>query len=164
MKRDEGSSSDTSGPDQEFPLFDLGAGRAFCGAVDKPQASPPEVSQLSGHTSLLTQVVGNNTPPGRLVPLMFLIRPSRAGGPVSGPRDKTDPYLRQMFWVKEWSVLVPRVPCSVGHDQLCSCYLRKTSSLATWSSETTAQSQTKKPSETFAIRRQLKSERVKCHL
>lgn len=113
-----------------FSLFDLGAGRAFCGAMDKPQASSPEVSQLSGHTSLLTQVVGNNTPPGWFIAAMFLIRLSCAGGPLSGPGDKTDPYLQQMFWVNEWGILVPRVSCGVGHDQLCSCYLRKMSSLA----------------------------------
>lgn len=132
------SSLDRSGLVHAFSLCDLGAGRAFCGAVDKPQASSPEASQLSGHTSLLTQVVGTSTPPGSFTPFMLLIRLSCAGGPLSGPRDKTDPYLQQMFWVTECSILVPRVSCSVGHDQLCSCYLSKMSSLATWCSETDA--------------------------
>lgn len=49
------------------------------------------VSQLSGRSGLLTQVVGNNTPPGRFLPLMFLTLLSCAAGPLSGPGEKKKP-------------------------------------------------------------------------
>lgn len=91
------------------------------------------VSQLSGRASLLTQVVGNNTSPGRFIPLMFLTLLSCAKGPPSGPGEKKpDPYLQQMFWVSERSVFFPRV--SRG-DSVVGCYLRKMSSLAPRSPE-----------------------------
>lgn len=124
----------TSGPLNTFSLFDLGAGRAFCGPVDEHQASSPECLTAQRARRPVDTSGGKQH---SAWPIHTAYVPHSAvmcSGTSEWTRGKKnpDPYLQQMFWVKERSVFFPRVSCG---DSVVGCYLRKMSSLASRSPE-----------------------------
>lgn len=126
--------STTSGPLNTFSLFDLGAGRAFCGPADEHQASSPE-RFTAQRAPRPVDTSGGKQHSAWPIHTAYVSHPAVMCSRTSEwtrRRKKPDPYLQQMFWVNERSVFFPRVSCG---DSVVGCYLRRTSSLAPWSPE-----------------------------
>lgn len=119
-------------PLNTFSLFDLGAGRAFCGPVDGQQASSPDcLTAQRAHRPVDTS--GGKQHSARPIHTAYVSHSaamcSRTSEWTRRRKKKTNPYLQQMFWVNERSAFFPRVSCG---DSVVGCYSRKMSSVAPW--------------------------------